>query len=132
MCIGMPMTVCAVEPGHAWVEGRGQRRRVNTALVGEPVVGEWLLIFLEGARERLSPERAAEVNAALDLIEGAMGLGNATFDPLSDPGFMLPSAMSAAEVARLAGHGAAAPTVENPSTGSATEPTPHPDGVPHD
>ena len=32
-------------------EGRGQRRRVNTALVGEPATGDWLLIFLDGARE---------------------------------------------------------------------------------
>ncbi len=105
MCIGLPMQVKQIEPGHAWVEGRGQRRRVNTALVGEPAVGDWLLIFLEGAREALDAERAAEVNAALDLIDGAiLGAAQGT-DPWGDPGFALPSAMSTEQVAALAGHG---------------------------
>jgi hydrogenase expression/formation protein HypC len=106
MCIGLPMQVKQIEPGHAWVEGRGERRRVNTALVAPPAVGDWLLIFLEGAREALDAERAAEVNAALDLIDGAMhGPGHGA-DPWGDPGFALPSAMSAEQVAALAGHGA--------------------------
>jgi len=103
MCIGLPMQVRSTEPGHAWVEGRGTRRRVNTALVGEPAVGDWLLVFLEGAREPLTAERAAEVNAALDLIDGAMAHGPAGVAPWGDPGFALPSAMSAADVAALAG-----------------------------
>lgn len=124
MCIGIPMRVCAVEPGHAWVEGRGERRRVNTALVGEPAVGEWLLIFLEGARERLDDERAAEVNAALDLIEGALS-PTAGIDPFGDPGFVLPSAMSAAQVAALSGQ----PT--SSSQGSQSEPDSTPHGARH-
>jgi hydrogenase expression/formation protein HypC len=107
MCIGIPMQVMAIEPGHAWCEGRGERRRVNTALVGEPALGQWLLIFLEGARECLDAERAGEVNAALDLLEGALmaGLGGVApqFDLAADPGFVLPSAMSAQQVAALAG-----------------------------
>ncbi len=105
MCIGLPMQVREVEPGHAWVEGRGQRRRVNTALIGEPAVGDWLLIFLEGAREALDAERAAEVNAALDLIEGAMSPTGEGADPWGDPGFALPSAMSAEQIAALSGQG---------------------------
>ena len=103
MCIGIPMQVRSIEPGHAWVEGRGQRRRVNTALIGTPEPDEWLLIFLEGARERLDPERAAEVNAALDLIDGAILGPDGGVDPWGDPGFALPSAMSAADVAALSG-----------------------------
>lgn len=105
MCIGLPMRVTQIEPGHAWVEGRGQRRRVNTALVGEPALGDWLLIFLEGARERLDATRAAEVNATLDLIDAAMSLNGAAHAPatLADPGFALPSAMSADDLAALSG-----------------------------
>jgi len=34
--------------------------------------GDWLLTFLEAARERISEERAAEVNAVLDLVQGAL------------------------------------------------------------
>lgn len=103
MCIGIPMQVLTVEPGHAWAQGRGQRRRVNTALVGEPQPGDWLLVFLDGARERLDAQRAIEVNAALDLIDSALGVAGAGADPGSDPGFTLPSAMSAADVAALSG-----------------------------
>jgi hydrogenase expression/formation protein HypC len=118
MCIGIPMQVIAVEPGHAWCEGRGERRRVNTALVGTPAEGDWLLIFLEGARECIDAERAREVNAALDLLAGALSgawpeahadvqAGQAW---LTDPGFALPSAMSAEQVAALSGQPAAAPS----------------------
>ncbi len=104
MCIGLPMQVQSTRPGHAVVSGRGETREVNTALVGEPAVGDWLLVFLDGAREGLTPERAAEVNAALDLLAEAMsGLLPTGLD--TDPGFALPSAMSADELARLTGGG---------------------------
>lgn len=100
MCIGIPMQVTAIEPGHAWCEGRGERRRVNTALVGDIGVGDWLLVFLGDARERIDAGRAAEVNATLDLVLGAMqgdGAGDAA-------GFELPSQMSADQLRQLAGH----------------------------
>lgn len=113
MCIGIPMQVLRTRPGHALVLGRGQQREVDTALVGEVAPGDWLLVFLEGARERLSATRAAEVDATLDLIEQAMGLGGPpagnpasdTTDPHApaDPGFALPSAWSAEDLARLTG-----------------------------
>ena len=99
MCIGMPMQVTATEPGHAWCEGRGERRRVNTALVGPVEVGDWLLVFLADARERIDADRAAEVNAALDLVLGAMqGLGAD-----GEAGFTLPSQMTVAQLRRLSG-----------------------------
>lgn len=100
MCIGIPMKVIRVEPGHAWVAGRGGVRRVDTALVGEVSEGDWLLTFLEAARERISEERAAEVNAVLDLVQGALeGEPSAT-----DAGFALPSLMDASTLAALTGH----------------------------
>lgn len=102
MCIGVPMQVSAVEPGHAWCEGRGERRRINTALVGEVQVGDWLLIFIDGAREHLDAARAAEVNATLDLIESAMQ-GAFDVQQPAEASFVLPSAMSAAQVAALSG-----------------------------
>lgn len=107
MCIGIPMRVVKVEPGHAWCEGRGETRRVNTALVGASAEGDWLLVFLEGARERIDAQRAGEVNAALDLLQAALcagpqGAPAGLIDP-PDPGFVLPSAMSAQQVAALAG-----------------------------
>jgi hydrogenase expression/formation protein HypC len=98
MCIGIPMQVTAVEPGHALCEGRGERRRVNTALVGDVAPGDWLLVFLGDARERIDAERASEVNAALNLVLGAMqGLGAD-----GEAGFELPSRMSAEQLRQLA------------------------------
>lgn len=99
MCIGIPMQVEAVEPGHAWVVGRGERRRVETALVAPTQAGDWLLVFLDGARERIGAQRAAEVGAALDLLADVLGGSTAS----ADPGFALPSAMSPVEIAAFAG-----------------------------
>lgn len=101
MCMGIPMQVLSTSPGHAQVRGRGETLRVNTALVGVVHPGDWLLIFIDGARERITAERAAEVNATLDLVAGSMA--GAAPDPQADPGFLLPSAMSAEQLAALTG-----------------------------
>lgn len=102
MCMGIPMQVLEVSPGFARVRGRGETKRVDTALIEPPQPGDWLLVFLDGAREAITAERAAEVNATLDLVADAMaGLG-ADLMP-TDPGFDLPSAMSAEQLAALAG-----------------------------
>ena len=98
------MRVFATEPGHALCEGRGERRRVNTALVGETVPGDWLLVFLGDARERIDAARAREVDATLDLVFGALsGLhGDTHAGAAAD--FELPSRMSAEQLRQLAGH----------------------------
>lgn len=99
MCIGIPMQVADLEPGHAICVGRGERRRVNTALVGDLQLGEWLLVFLDSAQERISATRAAEVNATLDLLAAVQTGegGNAA------AGFPLPSQLSAADLLVLTG-----------------------------
>lgn len=93
------MQVLAVEPGFAQVEGRGEARRIKTTLIGDCAVGDWLLVFIDDAREILSAERAAEVGATLDLLQSVMDGGLAD----SAAGFVLPSAMSAADLQRLTG-----------------------------
>ncbi len=99
MCIGIPMQVVAVEPGHAQCAGRGDLRRVNTALVGAVALDEWLLIFIDSAQERISFERAQEINATLDLMEAA--LHGESHDIRA--GFALPSAMSLEQLLALSG-----------------------------
>jgi hydrogenase expression/formation protein HypC len=86
------MQVSAVEPGFAQVLGRGETRRVKTSLLPEISIGQWVLVFLDDARELLSPQRALEVNATLDLLAAAMGRedGLGASAPAS---FELPSAM---------------------------------------
>ena len=101
MCIGIPMQVIAMEDGFAQVQGRGESRRIKTALIGECAVGEWLLTFIDDAREVISAQRAMEVNATLDLLQAVMDGDLSTGD--TDAGFALPSAMSAADLQRLTG-----------------------------
>ena len=101
MCIGIPMQVLAVEPGFATVQGRGETRRVRTALIGDCTVGDWLLTFLDDARERIDAARAAEVNATLDLLQAVMGGTDLHAD--AQAAFALPSSLSAADLQRLTG-----------------------------
>jgi hydrogenase expression/formation protein HypC len=108
MCIGIPMKVSATRAGHACVAGRGEVREVDTALVGEVRPGDWLLVFLDSARERIGAARAAEVDATLDLLQAALQGA-----PLAEPAFDLPSAMSADRLALLAGRaGPSTPSAE--------------------
>lgn len=102
MCIGIPMQVLSQSNGHAEVVGRDGAQRVNTALVGDLPVGGWVLVFLGSAREVISAERAAEVNATLALVQDSM---DGLYDPSSpvDAAFALPSAMSASQLAVLTG-----------------------------
>ncbi len=73
MCIGIPMRVLSLDPGHAHCYGRGDKRRVRTALVGEVAIGDWLLIFIDSAQEIISETRAQEINGTLDLLEATLG-----------------------------------------------------------
>ena len=100
MCIGLPMRVIEAAPLQALVQGRGRSEWVDIRLVGNCTVGEWLLTFQGAARERLDTQRAHEIDAALDLLEAGLA---GCHDSAADPGFALPSAMSAADLAELTG-----------------------------
>jgi hydrogenase expression/formation protein HypC len=69
MCIGLPMQVVSVEPGYALCQGMGEKRRVDTLLVGEQPVGSWLLVFLDSAREVLSELDARRIQQALQALQ---------------------------------------------------------------
>lgn len=114
MCIGIPMQVLRTEPGHAWCAGRGEQRRVRTALVGEVRAGDWLLVFIDSALECVDKERAAEINATLDLLEAA----HAGLPADAPAAFALPSGMSREALRALAGGtaGRAHPTTTEPSS----------------
>lgn len=101
MCIGIPMQVLTLEPGFAQVQGRGETRRIKTTLIGDCAVGDWLLTFIDDAREIISAERAREVNATLDLLQAVMG--GELLGEDADAAFSLPSAMSANDLQRLTG-----------------------------
>lgn len=111
MCIGIPLRIIEAWSGAALATGRGRTETIDTRLVGDCAAGDWLLVFMQAARERLDPERAREINAALDLLEGGLAGQHDEFDP-ADPGFRLPSALSAADLAALTG---ATPTTGTPN-----------------
>jgi hydrogenase expression/formation protein HypC len=122
MCIALPARVLAVEAGHAWVDTREGRRRVSTALVGEPAAGDWLLVFLDSARSVIDAARAAEVDAMLDLLEQAMGgRAGSPAGVQGEPAFTLPSALDADALAALTGQ---------PQQPARTPQTPSPQGAP--
>lgn len=105
MCIGIPMQVRALEPGFAVCEGRGESRRVSTVLLGTVKPDEWLLVFLNDARERITAARAQQVNEALDLVAQAMSSQPLSREQRQSTESDLPSAMSVEQLNRLTGGG---------------------------
>ncbi|HTP45363.1 MAG TPA: HypC/HybG/HupF family hydrogenase formation chaperone [Casimicrobiaceae bacterium] len=79
MCVGIPMQVVEAAERLSWCEGRGQRLRLDLALVGEQPPGAWVLAFQGSAVRVLTPEEAAQTNAALDALEAALD-GNTDLD----------------------------------------------------
>jgi hydrogenase assembly chaperone HypC/HupF len=81
MCLGIPMQVVEVGEGHALCRQGDRLRRIDTLLVGHPEPGDWLLTFLDTAREVISAEHARQVLDALQALEMAMA-GQGGFDHL--------------------------------------------------
>jgi hydrogenase assembly chaperone HypC/HupF len=79
MCLGIPMKVVAIEGVFAICEGRNGLSRINTMLLGEVVPGQWLLTFLETARETIDFERAQMIDSALDALS-VVANGGTNFD----------------------------------------------------
>ncbi len=72
MCIGIPMQVIETGPGVALCEAKGQRRHIDTMLVGEQPAGTWLLVFIDAAREVITAEDARKIGDALQALENIM------------------------------------------------------------
>jgi hydrogenase assembly chaperone HypC/HupF len=80
MCLGIPLQVVEVDAASgntfAWCEGAvagvQRRERLNVLWLGEVVPGEWVYAVMGQARERLTPERAAEISQALAGVTAAL------------------------------------------------------------
>lgn len=73
MCIGLPMQVMTAGLSHAVCRTRdGTLREIDTGLVGPVSEGDWLLTFLDTARDVVSAETAAQIGDALDAVGLAM------------------------------------------------------------
>jgi hydrogenase assembly chaperone HypC/HupF len=73
------MQVIEVEEMFAWCGGRNGRCQINTMLLDEIKPGDWLLTFLESAREIIDAGRAEMILAALDALERVVA-GQTNFD----------------------------------------------------
>lgn len=72
MCLGLPMRVIEVGPGWALCASEGETRRIDTALVGAVVPGDWLMTFLGAAREIMSEAEAGRSTRALNALAAVM------------------------------------------------------------
>ena len=66
MCLGMPMTIKEVrENGTGIVELEGTRYDVDFSLIGDPKVGDFVIVHAGFAIERLDPD---EADSRLDMF----------------------------------------------------------------
>ena len=72
MCVGLPMRVVEDGDGTALCERHGERRRIDTLLVGALDPGDWLLAFQGSAVRVLSADEAAATDAALAALEAVL------------------------------------------------------------
>jgi hydrogenase expression/formation protein HypC len=72
MCLAIPMRVVCGEGLAAWCEGRGERRRLDLALIGTQPAGTWVVAFRDVARQVLTEDEASTLNLALDGLQAAL------------------------------------------------------------
>ena len=72
MCLAIPMRVVSGDELVAWCEGRGERRRLDLALVGAQPAGTWVVAFRDVARQVLTEDEARSLNLALDGLQAAL------------------------------------------------------------
>jgi hydrogenase expression/formation protein HypC len=62
------MQVFGFNGEYALCERDGAHHLIDTQLVGKPQIGDWLLTFLDTAREVISPEHAVQIQDALQAL----------------------------------------------------------------
>jgi len=68
------MQVVTVLSEHvAHCQGMGQQKNIDMNLVGQQLVGTWVITFLDAAREVVDEDRALQVIKALEAVNLAMG-----------------------------------------------------------
>lgn len=82
MCLGIPMQIADSGPGYALCDYDGNRRRIDTMLVGEQPPGTWLLVFIDAAREVISDDDAQKITDALSALNTVMAGSTADIDHL--------------------------------------------------
>lgn len=70
MCLALPMQIHALDGHEAQCLARGVKRRVSLFMLQDdpPAVGEWVLVHVGYALQRVSAEEAAETWALFDSL----------------------------------------------------------------
>ncbi|NHN76962.1 HypC/HybG/HupF family hydrogenase formation chaperone [Azotobacter chroococcum] len=82
MCIGIPLQVLECAPGRALCGDDREARWIDTRLIEPPAPGDWLLVFLDAAREALDTGRAAQIRDALRALQAVQAGDLAALDGL--------------------------------------------------
>ncbi|SFB03374.1 HypC/HybG/HupF family hydrogenase formation chaperone [Azotobacter beijerinckii] len=82
MCIGIPLQVLECAPGRALCGDGQDSRWIDTRLIEPPAPGDWLLVFLDAAREALDAGRAAQIREALRALQAVQSGDLAALDGL--------------------------------------------------
>ena len=91
MCLGIPGRILALtadQPDLAQVEVDGVTRGINLSLLADdpPILGEWVLIHLGFALQKMTWAEVEEMNATRDLLF----MGPAGADPIAAPATTTP------------------------------------------
>ncbi len=82
MCMGLPMQVIEAGFGSAICDYNGEKRQIDTMLVGGTPPGTWVLVFIDAAREIISEKDASKINDALKSLSLVMNGGDGDVDAL--------------------------------------------------
>ena len=69
MCLGFPGLVVAVDATGATIETDGRRRRANTLLTPDLVVGEWVFVSAGTVIDRLPPDEAEFITRSIETAQ---------------------------------------------------------------
>ncbi|HBR98805.1 MAG TPA: HypC/HybG/HupF family hydrogenase formation chaperone [Gammaproteobacteria bacterium] len=72
MCLGIPMEVVTSEGLLAQCRNGDQAEQVDISLIGEVSSGDWLLVHLGAARQRLDADDAHAIRDALNAVSAVM------------------------------------------------------------
>ncbi len=101
MCVGIPLRIDTVDGLRAVASNASRSEELDLSLVGPQPVGTWVLGFLGAARDVLTEDEAASIEAALAGLERVMAggdLGDA-FADLTHRAPTLPPHLAAAHAA---------------------------------
>lgn len=94
MCIGIPMRVVTCDDRLALCDDGGGQRPIDLTLIGPQPPGTWVLTFLGGAREVLTPEQARRTRDALQavamVLDGEDDIDHLFADLIERPGRLPP------------------------------------------